>query len=75
MKKKKKKAVHKHHKHHKKAKKEMASAKKKLIAAEKKVLKFVKTHPAKAAAMATGIAAAIGGIAAGTVYLVKKKKK
>ncbi|MCK4589986.1 MAG: hypothetical protein KAT77_06080 [Nanoarchaeota archaeon] len=64
-----------HKKHHLKAKKEIANAKKKLAAAEKKVKKYLKTHPVKAAAMAAGIATAIGGLAAGTVYLVKKKKK
>jgi ElaB/YqjD/DUF883 family membrane-anchored ribosome-binding protein len=73
---KKKKTAPKHHKKYQaKAKKDMATAKKRLVAAEKKVMKYIKTHPVKAATIAAGIAAAIGAAAAGTAYAVKKKKR
>lgn len=58
----------------KKAIKDIKLAKKKLMAAENKIIKYAKKHPAKAASIAGSITAAIGGIAAGTYYLVKKKR-
>lgn len=62
-------------KHHKRAMKEIAGAKKKLAAAEKKIKTYITKNPMKAVAIAAGIGAAIAGIAAGTAYMVKKKRK
>ncbi len=59
----------------KKAMKELSIAKKKMAAAEKKIKEYIRKNPAKAIAIAAGIGAAIAGIAAGTVYMVKKKRK
>lgn len=60
----------------KKIKAHFAAARRRLQAAERTAGSFVRTHPAKAVAIAAGVGAAVGAaVAAGVAAAVRKYKK
>ena len=60
----------------KKIKAHFAAAKRKLQAAERKAGSYVKSHPAKAVAIAAGVGAAVGAaVAAGVAAAARKYRK
>lgn len=59
-----------------KIKAQFVAARRKLQAAERTAGSFVRTHPAKAVAIAAGVGAAVGaGISAGISAAIKRYKK
>ena len=60
----------------KKIKVHFAAARRKIQAAERKAGSYVRSHPAKAVAIAAGVGAAVGAaVAAGVAAAIKKYRK